>query len=184
MKVLDTKIPDVKIIEPTVYRDERGHFLESYNAQKFREAFGFKPEFCQTNESFSKKGTIRGLHFQKEPFAQAKLVRVIVGKVLDVVVDCRPESSSFGQHVAVELSAKNYHELWIPKGFAHGFQVLSETTVLNYQVDAPYMPTAQLAINPFDKYLNVSWNSDLNLTINDNDRHAAEFLSVFDKGHI
>ena len=184
MKVLDTKIPDVKIIEPTVYRDERGHFLEPYNAQKFREAFGFKPKFCQTNESFSKKGTIRGLHFQKEPFSQAKLVRVIVGKVLDVVVDCRLESSSFGQHVAVELSAKNFLELWIPKGFAHGFQVLSETAVLNYQVDAPYMPTTQLAINPFDKYLNVSWNRELNLTINDNDRHAAEFLSVFDKGRI
>jgi len=157
MKVFDTEIPDVKIIEPTVYKDDRGYFFEAYNVQKFEELMGFCPNFCQSNESYSKKGTIRGLHLQKEPFAQSKLVRVVSGEVLDVAVDCRPNSSSFGKHVAVELSGDNHRQLWIPKGFAHGFQVLSEHCCLVYQVDNPYNPSFEIAIDAVDQVLKIQW---------------------------
>lgn len=157
MKVFDTEVPDVKIIEPNIFEDERGHFFEAYNAQKFNEIFGFTPEFCQINESFSRKGAIRGLHLQKEPYAQAKLVRVISGKVFDVVVDCRPDSSSFGKCVAIELSADSHKQIWIPKGFAHGFQVLSDHCVFSYQVDNPYNRSSEVTINAFDPELKIQW---------------------------
>lgn len=157
MRILDTEIADVKITEPTVYEDERGYFFEAYNAQKFEKLMGFRPNFCQSNESGSVKGTIRGLHLQKEPYAQAKLVRVISGEVLDVVVDCRPHSASFGKRVVIELSASTHKQLWIPKGFAHGFQVLSAYCVFSYQVDNPYNPGSEITIDAFDPGLDVQW---------------------------
>ena len=157
MRVFDTEMPGVKIIEPNIFEDKRGHFFEAYNAQKFEEALGFAPKFCQINESFSRKGAIRGLHLQKEPYAQAKLVRVISGNVFDVVVDCRLDSSSFGKCVAIELSAGSYKQIWIPKGFAHGFQVLSEHCVFSYQVDNPYNPSSEVVIDAFDPELKIQW---------------------------
>ena len=157
MRVFDTEMPDVKIIEPNIHEDERGYFFEAYNAQKFEEVFGFIPKFCQTNESFSRKGAIRGLHLQREPYAQAKLVRVISGKVFDVVVDCRLNSSSFGKCVAIELSASSHKQIWIPKGFAHGFQVLSEYCVFSYQVDNLYNRSSEVTINAFDPGLEIHW---------------------------
>ena len=179
MKVLDTEIPDLKIIEPTVYEDERGFFFEAYNSFKFEGAFGFRPEFSQSNESFSKKGTIRGLHLQKEPYAQSKLVRVISGEVLDVAVDCRPHSSTFGNHVAVKLSGDNRKQLWIPKGFAHGFQVLSDSCILNYQVDEPYNKESELIINVFDKQLDIMWCSAEMMIINERDSAGCSIKNAF-----
>lgn len=161
MRILDTEIAYVKIIEPTVYEDERGYFFESYNAHKFEQLKGFRPNFCQSNESFSKKGVIRGLHLQKEPHAQAKLVRVVSGEVLDVVVDCRKNSQTFGQHISVELSAENKRQLWVPAGFCHGFQVLSNFAILNYSVDKPYQPTAEITINCFDETLKIKWKRNI-----------------------
>ena len=150
MIVFDTAIPDVKIIEPNIYEDERGYFFEAYNAQKFEELFSITPKFCQINESFSKKGTIRGLHLQKEPYAQAKLVRVICGEIIDVVLDCRHGSSTFGEHVSIILNSTNKRQVWIPRGFAHGFQVLSDTCIFSYQVDNEYCPDSEVTIDAFD----------------------------------
>jgi dTDP-4-dehydrorhamnose 3,5-epimerase len=178
MKVSDTEIPDVKIIEPTVYEDERGYFFEAYNAQKFEELMGFCPNFCQSNESYSKKGTIRGLHLQKEPFSQAKLVRVVAGEVHDVVVDCRVNSPSFGKHTSITLTAENRRQLWIPEGFAHGFQVLSDGCVFNYQVTSKYCSAAEVTINPFDETLQVNWVPNIDVVISDKDHTGTSFLSA------
>jgi dTDP-4-dehydrorhamnose 3,5-epimerase len=177
MKVFDTEIPDVKIIEPTVYKDDRGYFFEAYNAQKFEELMGFCPNFCQSNESYSKKGTIRGLHLQKEPFAQAKLVRVIVGEIIDVVVDCRHGSSTNGENINTILSSENKRQLWVPRGFAHGFQVLSEFCILSYQVDTPYEASAEVSINPFDKDLHIHWPNLCNYILSDRDKDGISFSS-------
>ena len=178
MQVFDTKIPDVKIIEPTIYEDERGYFFEAYNAQKFEEVFGFIPKFCQINESFSKKGAIRGLHLQKEPYAQAKLVRVICGEIIDVVLDCRHGSSTFGEHVSINLSSKNKRQVWIPKGFAHGFQVLSETCTFCYQVDSEYCPDSEVTIDVFDSNLKIKWPLKENVILNHKDRSGVSFLDL------
>ena len=175
MKLLDTKIPDVKIIEPKVYEDERGYFFEVFNAQKFEEAFGCRFDFFQSNESCSKKGTIRGLHLQKQPFAQSKLIRVGFGKILDVAVDCRPASRSFGKHVAVILSGKNKRQLWIPEGFAHGFQVLSDECTVNYLVNAPRNANAEVEINCFDKDLAVNWHAITTKIMSKKDQFAKSF---------
>lgn len=144
MKIIDTQISDVKIIEPVVFADARGYFSETFNAQKFNTALGKNPEnfihFVQDNESYSQKNTLRGLHYQLPPFAQAKLVRVTEGRVLDIAVDIRKNSPTFGEYVAVELSAENKKQLFIPHGFAHGFLVLSETAKFSYKVDNYYSP--------------------------------------------
>lgn len=134
MKVIKTEIPEVKIIEPTVFGDERGYFLESYNKKAFEENIG-SITFVQDNESKSSKGVLRGLHFQKPPFTQAKLVRCIEGEVLDVAVDIRKGSPTYGKHISVKLSGENKKQLFVPRGFAHGFAVLSETAVFTYKVD-------------------------------------------------
>lgn len=175
MIVLNSEIPDVKIIEPTVYRDERGYFFEAFNVNKFEEAMGFIPQFCQINESFSKKGTIRGLHLQKDPYAQSKLVRVVSGKVLDVVVDCRKSAKTFGQHISVELSSENKRQLWIPPGFCHGFQVLSDFTILNYAVDKSYQPAAEITINCFDETLKIKWKRNLKALMSKSDEQGLSF---------
>jgi dTDP-4-dehydrorhamnose 3,5-epimerase len=156
MKFIETKISDVIIIEPTVFGDTRGYFLESYNKKKFEEVVG-KTSFMQDNESKSSKGVLRGLHFQKPPFEQAKLVRCIEGEVLDVAVDIRKNSQTCGQHVAVLLSGENKRQLFVPRGFAHGFLVLSDTATFAYKVDNTYAPEFDAGIRWNDKELNIQW---------------------------
>lgn len=180
MRILDTEIADVKIIEPTVYEDERGYFFEAYNAQKFEKLMGFRPNFCQSNESGSVKGTIRGLHLQKEPYAQAKLIRVISGEVLDVVVDCRKESQTFGRHIKLRLNSTNKTQVWVPRGFAHGFQVISDYCVLSYHVDAPYHPGSQVSIDVFDRFLGIGWENTSEFLMSAKDKSAMNFHDAID----
>jgi len=156
MQFVETKISDLIIIEPTVFGDARGYFLESYNQKKFEEVVG-KISFVQDNESKSSKGVLRGLHFQKPPFQQAKLVRCIQGEVLDVVVDIRKNSKTYGQHVTVLLSGDNKRQLFVPRGFAHGFLVLSDSATFAYKVDNTYAPDHDAGIQWNDKELNIQW---------------------------
>ena len=156
MKIINTAIEGVYIIEPQVFEDNRGYFFESYNKQKMDEA-GLKYDFIQDNQSMSKYGPIRGIHFQKGDFAQAKLVRVLEGTVLDVAVDLRKGSKTFGKHVAVELSAENKRQLMIPRGFGHGFSVLSETAVFTYKCDNVYNKASEGGIRFDDPDINIDW---------------------------
>lgn len=156
MNLIKTDIPDVIIIEPKVYGDERGYFFESFSQREF-EKHVCKTVFVQDNESKSRYGVLRGLHFQKPPFAQAKLVRVVKGKVLDVAVDIRENSPTFGKHVSVELSDENIRQLFIPRGFAHGFVVLSDEAVLHYKCDNYYAPDYEGGILWNDATLNIDW---------------------------
>ena len=156
MKLIETKISDLIIIEPTVFGDARGYFLESYNQKKFEEVVG-KTSFVQDNESKSSKGVLRGLHFQKPPFNQAKLVRCIEGRVMDVAVDIRKGSPTYGKHVAIELTGENKRQLFVPRGFAHGFSVLSDSAVFAYKVDNTYAPESDSGIRYDDKELNIDW---------------------------
>jgi len=156
MKFIKSVIPDVYILEPSVFGDHRGYFLESFNLEKFEENV-YPIKFVQDNESKSSKGVLRGLHFQKPPFNQAKLVRCIQGKVMDVAVDIRKGSPTYGKHVAVELSEENKRQLFVPRGFAHGFSVLSETAVFAYKVDNTYSPESDSGIRYDDKELNIDW---------------------------
>ena len=156
MKFVNTFIEGLVIIEPTVFGDDRGCFLESYNVKKFDEAIG-KISFVQDNESKSSKGVLRGLHFQKPPHAQAKLVRCIEGKVLDVVVDIRDGSETFGQHITVELSGENKKQVFVPRGFAHGFVVLSNSAIVSYKVDNMYAPEHDVGIRWDDPILDIQW---------------------------
>jgi dTDP-4-dehydrorhamnose 3,5-epimerase len=156
MKFIKTAIPGVFIIEPSVFGDDRGYFLESFNLEKFEENM-FPIKFVQDNESMSSRGVLRGLHFQKPPYAQAKLVRCIEGCVMDVAVDIRKESPTYGKHVSVELSGENKKQLFVPRGFAHGFSVLSETAVFSYKVDNTYAPEYDAGIRFDDKDLNIDW---------------------------
>ncbi len=159
MKIIETPIPGLLIIEPRVFADQRGYFLESYNQQKFVEA-GISTVFVQDNESKSGRGVIRGLHYQLEPYSQTKLVRVIQGSVYDVAVDCREGSPTFGQSFGLELSEENKLQFFIPKGFAHGFSVLSETAVFSYKCDALYKPAAERGILYNDPALKINWGID------------------------
>ena len=156
MKFIKTTIPDVYIIEPSVFGDDRGYFLESFNLEKFEENV-YPIKFVQDNESKSSRGVLRGLHFQKPPFNQAKLVRCIEGAVMDVAVDIRKGSPTYGKHVAVELSGENKKQLFVPRGFAHGFSVLSERAVFAYKVDNTYAPESDYGIKWNDEYLNIDW---------------------------
>jgi dTDP-4-dehydrorhamnose 3,5-epimerase len=152
-----TKIKEVVIIEPKVHGDDRGYFIESFREDKLADFLGFKINFCQENESKSKFGVLRGLHYQLPPYAQTKLVRVIKGRVLDVAVDIRKESPSFGQHVAVELTEENKKQLLVPRGFAHGFIVLSDEAIFAYKVDNYYNPESDRGIAFDDSILNIDW---------------------------
>jgi dTDP-4-dehydrorhamnose 3,5-epimerase len=160
MKFIPTHIPDVIIIEPKLWNDPRGYFFESYRDDLFQQQIG-KIDWVQDNESYSTYGTLRGLHYQLTPHAQSKLVRVIQGKVLDVAVDIRQSSPTFGQHVAVELSADNKRQLFIPRGFAHGFVVLSETAIFQYKVDNYYNKDCDRGIAFNDPALGIDWKIDL-----------------------
>ena len=157
MNFIRTNIPDVIIIEPTVHGDHRGYFVETFRADKLEEFLGYKLNFGQDNESKSSKGVLRGLHYQLAPHAQTKLVRVISGRVLDVAVDIRRNSPTFGQHVAVELTADNKKQLLVPRGFAHGFVVLEDDTIFAYKVDNYYSPQCDRGIAFNDPALNIDW---------------------------
>lgn len=156
INVTHTAIEGVCIIEPKVFGDERGYFYESFSRRDFEEKVG-RVDFCQDNQSFSHYGVLRGLHFQKPPYAQAKLVRVIEGRVVDVAVDIRKGSPTFGRHVAVELSGDNHRQFFIPRGFAHGFVVLSETALFQYKCDNFYHPEAEGSIAWDDPDIAIAW---------------------------
>ena len=179
MKFVNTPIEGLVIIEPTVFGDNRGYFLESYNKKKFEEAIG-KVSFVKDNESKSSKGVLRGLHFQKPPYTQAKLVRCIEGKVLDVAVDIREGSETFGQHVTVELTGENKKQVFIPRGFAHGFLVLSESAIFAYKVDNSYAPTHDAGIRWDDSLLNIQWGvSESEVLVSEKDAKLP-FFSEFE----
>jgi len=178
MKFVNTPIEGLVIIEPTVFGDDRGYFLESYNKKEFEKAIG-EISFVQDNESKSSKGVLRGLHFQKPPYAQAKLVRCIEGKVLDVAVDIREGSETFGQHVTVELTGENKKQVFIPRGFAHGFLVLSESAIFAYKVDNSYAPTHDVGIRWDDSLLNIQWGvSESDVLVSEKDAKLP-FFSEF-----
>jgi dTDP-4-dehydrorhamnose 3,5-epimerase len=156
MNILDTPLEGVKIVEPDVFSDSRGYFFESYNREKMMKS-GMENNFIQDNESLSSYGVVRGLHYQLEPFSQAKLVRVVSGAVFDVALDLRKGSTTFGQWFGIELSGENKRQLFIPKGFAHGFSVLSQTAVFSYKCDNQYNKAAERAIRYSDPFLNIDW---------------------------
>ncbi|MCT7464745.1 dTDP-4-dehydrorhamnose 3,5-epimerase [Aliarcobacter cryaerophilus] len=165
-----TNIHDVVVIEPKVHGDARGYFVETFRQDKLEEFLGYKINFCQDNESKSSKGVLRGLHYQLAPYAQTKLVRVINGRVLDVAVDIRKNSPTFGKYVAIELSGENKKQLLIPRGFAHGFVVLEDDTVFAYKVDNYYSPQCDRGIAFDDENLNIDWilnHNELNLSAKD-----------------
>ena len=179
MKFVNTPIEGLVIIEPTVFGDNRGYFLESYNKKEFEKAIG-EISFVQDNESKSSKGVLRGLHFQKPPYAQAKLVRCIEGKVLDVAVDIREGSETFGQHITVELSGENKKQVFIPRGFAHGFLVLSNSAIVSYKVDNSYAPTYDAGIRWDDPILNIQWGvSESEVLVSEKDAKRP-FFSEFE----
>ena len=178
MKFIKTVIPDVYIIEPSVFGDNRGYFLESFNLEKFEENV-YPIKFVQDNESKSSIGVLRGLHFQKPPFDQAKLVRCVEGSVMDVAVDIRKGSPTYGKHVAVELSGENKRQLFVPRGFAHGFSVLSETAVFAYKVDNRYAPAADSGIRFDDKELNIDWGlTEEDIQLSEKDKNLQSFKDL------
>ncbi len=170
MQFIRTHIHDVIIIEPQVHGDNRGYFVETFRGDKLEEFLGYKINFCQDNESKSSRGVLRGLHYQLPPHAQTKLVRVIQGRVLDVAVDIRKGSPTFGLHVSVELSSENKKQMLVPRGFAHGFVVLEDDTVFAYKVDNYYSPECDRGIAFDDAALNIEWqvaHEELNLSAKD-----------------
>jgi dTDP-4-dehydrorhamnose 3,5-epimerase len=179
MEVIEAEIDGVKIIRPNIYRDNRGYFIESYSQKKF-EYEVCNTVFVQDNESSSKYGVLRGLHYQKAPFAQAKLVRVIKGKVLDIAVDIRKESSTFGKHVAVELSDENKLQVFIPRGFAHGFIVLSKEAICQYKCDNYYFPSHAEGIKWDDELLNINWKLPVeDIILSEKDEINPTFSQLF-----
>ena len=175
MNVIKTEIPDVLIFEPKVFGDDRGFFMESFNQKVFEEAVGRKVDFVQDNHSKSTKGVLRGLHYQLPPFAQAKLVRCVVGEVFDVAVDIRRESSTFGKWVGVNLSAENKRQLWIPEGFAHGFVVLSEMAEFLYKTTNYYSSMHDAGIKWNDLTLAIDWPIEDDVLLSDKDLNQVEF---------
>ena len=185
MQFTKTKIEDVVIIEPQVHGDDRGYFVETFRADKLEEFLGYKINFCQDNESKSSKGVLRGLHYQLPPHAQTKLVRVIQGSVLDVAVDIRKNSPTFGQHVAVKLTAQNKKQLLVPRGFAHGFVVLEDDTVFAYKVDNYYSPECDRGIAFDDKKLDINWGlSTDELKLSDKDTKQPKLFDIKDNKEI
>ena len=184
MNVISTGIEGVVILEPRIFNDARGYFFESYNKEIFEQALGRKVDFVQDNESCSCRGVMRGLHFQRPPHAQAKLVRCVSGSVLDVAVDIRRGSPTYGQHVSCLLTAGNHRQFFIPRGFAHGFAVLSDTATFQYKCDNYYCPEADGGISILDPSLGIDWQIDLaEAILSEKDRHHPllnEFNTPFD----
>ena len=172
MSIVKTELEGVYIIEPKVFGDARGYFFESYSKERFCAETGYDIDFVQDNESMSSYGVLRGLHFQKGEHAQSKLVRVVHGKVLDVAVDIRKGSPTFGKHVAVELSGENHRQLFIPRGFAHGFVVLSETALFQYKCDNYYAPQSEGAVAWNDPEIAIDWGVPAaDILLSDKDRN-------------
>jgi dTDP-4-dehydrorhamnose 3,5-epimerase len=170
MKFIETKLKGCFILEPKIIKDERGYFMESFNEETFQEGIGQKVTFVQDNQSFSTKGVLRGLHYQCGEYAQAKLVRVLQGEVLDVAVDLRPDSKTYGQYESVVLSAENQLQFFMPRGFAHGFLVLSETATFFYKCDNLYNKESEAGLIFNDETLNINWNFPFkDLIISDKD---------------
>ena len=185
MQFTRTKISDVVIIEPKIHGDDRGYFVETFRADKLEEFLGYKINFCQDNESKSSKGVLRGLHYQLPSHAQTKLVRVIQGKVLDVAVDIRKGSPTFGQHVSVELTSENKKQLLVPRGFAHGFIVLEDDTVFAYKVDNYYSPQCDRGIAFDDESLGINWILDTNqLNLSPKDKVQPKLNDIKDTSNI
>jgi dTDP-4-dehydrorhamnose 3,5-epimerase len=182
MKVIKTEIEGLFIIEPRVFNDERGYFFESFSQREFEENIG-PVHFVQDNESMSSYGVMRGLHFQHPPYTQSKLVRCVKGTVLDVAVDLRKGSSTYGKHVAVKLTEDNHRQFFIPKGFAHGFAVLSETAIFQYKCDEFYHPEVDGGISIFDETLGIDWSIPFtDAILSEKDKHhpvLSEFESPF-----
>ena len=178
MKIIDTEIEGLKIIEPDVFGDARGWFCETYNAERYRKA-GIENVFVQDNESFSSKGVVRGLHWQAAPHTQAKLVRVIHGAVWDVVVDIRKGSPTFGKHVAVTLTGENRKQFYIPRGFAHGFIVLEDNTLFSYKCDNLYAPASERNVRFDDPALGIKWpDLGMELKLSPKDAAAPLFADI------
>jgi dTDP-4-dehydrorhamnose 3,5-epimerase len=175
MKATRLAIPDVVLLEPAVFDDDRGAFFESYNARAFAKATGLEPHFVQDNQSLSRRGVLRGLHYQLPPSPQGKLVRVLVGAVFDVAVDIRRSSPSFGRWVAEILSAENRRQLWIPEGFAHGFLALREGTEVLYKTTDFYNRAAERAIRWDDRDLSIAWPTDVSPILSAKDAAASSF---------
>jgi dTDP-4-dehydrorhamnose 3,5-epimerase len=176
MKVIKTSLKDVFVIEPTIYDDGRGSFFECFNQEIFKEKAGISVHFVQDNQSISQRGVLRGLHLQKGEFSQAKLVRVIKGKVLDVVVDVRKQSKTFGKHFTIELSGNNNRQLYIPRGFLHGFSVLEEGTIFAYKCDNYYHKLSEDGVVYNDKSLDIDWMLNENeIILSEKDRKLKTF---------
>lgn len=180
MKVTETKLKGCFILEPAKYGDSRGYFMESFNEKTFNELTGTNTHFVQDNQSYSTRGVLRGLHAQAGEHAQAKLVRVLEGEVIDVAVDVRPNSDTFGQYVAVNLSADNNLQLFVPRGFLHGFVVLSEKATFFYKCDNFYHKESECGVNPLDADLAVDWQIPVQeMILSDKDQSAPTFKEVF-----
>lgn len=182
MNISTTTIEGLIIIEPRIFPDDRGYFFESYSEKKYHEA-GINAAFVQDNQSFSQKGALRGLHGQANPFAQGKLVRVLQGRVLDVAVDIRKNSPTFGQYVTIELSGENHKQFWIPAGFLHGFLTLEDDTIFTYKVDNYYDKASEIGVLWNDPTINIDWQTDLsNVLLSPKDEVLpafADFTSPF-----
>lgn len=178
MKAIETNLSGCFIIEPSVFEDERGYFFESYSQSKLEEILGYNPIFVQDNQSRSNYGVVRGLHLQSGKHAQAKLIRVLEGKVLDVVVDVRNDSATFGQWTSIELSADNKKQLFVPRGFLHGFSVLSENATFFYKCDNFYNKESENGINPLDPDLGIDWGVNREqIVLSQKDQEAQSFAS-------
>ena len=185
MRFTRCSIPDIILIEPKIHGDTRGYFVETFRADELSDFLGFTVPFCQDNESSSQYGVLRGLHYQLPPFAQSKLVRVIQGRILDISVDIRKGSPTFGQHVAVELNGESKHQIFIPRGFAHGFVVLSETCTFAYKVDNYYSPECDRGIAFDDPDLGIDWiieKAQLQLSAKDTKQPLLNTADLFDFG--
>ena len=187
MEFVSQFIPDVWVIKPKVHSDERGYFVETFRQDKIEDVLGYKVNFIQENESKSYKGVLRGLHFQLEPYAQSKLIRVIEGAILDVAVDIRKGSPTFGQYVAVELSGDNKKQIFVPRGFAHGFAVLTDTATIAYKVDNYYSPECDRGLAFDDRELDIDWQLPKEqLLLSDKDTQQptlAALIECFDYSH-
>ncbi len=161
MNFITTPIKDLFVISPKIWEDPRGYFYESFSAQSFADA-GINANFVQDNQSFSEKGTLRGLHAQAPPYAQGKLVRVLQGAVLDIAVDIRKKSVTYGQHFAIELTGQNHQQLWVPPGFLHGFLTLQNQTIFTYKVTNYYHKASEIGVMFNDANLNINWNKQIN----------------------
>ena len=181
LKFIPQSIPDVVIIKPTVHGDNRGYFVETFRQNLFEQALGYKVNFVQENESKSTKGVLRGLHYQLPPYSQAKLIRVIKGSVLDVAVDIRKSSPTFGQHVAVKLTAENKYQVFLPHGVAHGFVVLSDSANFSYKVDNYYAPQHDRGIAFDDSDLSIDWQLPISLLqLSDKDKNHPALANTKD----